>query len=172
MYKKTIGIDFDGVLANLDTGLRFFIKDKYNIELEPKSNRDKEFYKYLPEYAKADGFHLQAKMKRANDLIEFISEQNCNIIIITSCGQFYDVSSVAHQKRKWFDYNFREHCNIPFVTTTSGKDKAILAHNNIMLIDDHSKNIDAFIKAGGHGFVYSEDVFEECKEKITEFIEG
>lgn len=172
LNRKIIYLDFDGVMANLDKGLKDFIKEYYNITFKPKDGRDKESYKYLPYYTECFGFQHQPLMSKAYDLIDYVASKDCNIAVLTSCGQFSYVPEVNYQKRVWFETNFTKYKNIPFVTTTSGKDKAILAHNNCMLIDDHSKNIDAFIKAGGHGFVYSEDVFEECKQKITEFLEG
>lgn len=165
----------DGVIADLDTGINKYIKRKYNIDLLPEYHHDKRFYGYLKEFCDdiEEGFKNLPFLQNADKLLDFISKLECNKLILTSCGSFHpNRPLISNQKLSWFVKVFSKLKGIPFTTTTSGIDKSILAHPNIMLIDDLDRNVNAFIAQGGKGFIYSIDKYEECIEEIKKFIEG
>jgi 5'(3')-deoxyribonucleotidase len=171
IYNKNVYVDLDGVLADLNYELSKYVNFVYNVKLDLTSRS--QFFKYLPEYAKNEGFFRQRKLKNADILMDRLSKLECNIIILSSCGSILDNPSViANQKRKWFENNFENIMNIPFITTTSGKDKSIFANDQSFLIDDHIKNIDNFIDQGGKGFIYTHDMIDECIDEVRQFLKG
>jgi 5'(3')-deoxyribonucleotidase len=155
MNKPIVFIDMDGVLANLDRGLF----EMFGVE-EPEGSRDRLFKEYLPAYTEAGMFYKQPVLGHAQELVRLLCMLHytgeINIAICTSTGQFYrPVSEVRDQKSKWIETHFPDLVDIPFCTTTSGRDKSILAHPKAFLIDDHYKNVDRFIEAGGHACIYN-----------------
>lgn len=155
MNRPIVFVDMDGVLADLDGG----IMDMFGVE-EPESSRDRLFKEFLPAYTEAEMFYKQNTLRNAQELISqlLMMYHNgwINLAICTSTGQFYrPVSTVRDQKGKWLEYHFPALVDIPFCTTTSGRDKAILAHPRAFLVDDHAPNVEKFIDAGGHGRIYN-----------------
>lgn len=153
--KPLVLVDMDGVLADLNGG----IMNMFGVS-EPEGNRDRLFKEYLPAYTEANMFFKQPVLERAQLLIKnLLTLHNAgliNLAICTSTGKFYHpVSEVRNQKGKFIEYHFPDLVNVPFTTTTSGRDKAILAHPRAFLVDDHAPNVEKFIEAGGHGIIYN-----------------
>lgn len=166
----TIFIDMDGVLADLHTGIVEFSGDS-----TITNQRSKLFKTWLPAYVNANGFEDQAVMQNADLLVELLLKLNkkkeVHLAILTSHGEFYEpFSEVIRQKKAWLEKNFPKLNKIPFCGTSSGADKSILANPNALLIDDHSKNIDRFIEAGGHGIVYDATNFDDHILDILNFV--
>lgn len=170
MKNKTIFIDMDGVLADLDAAFEAWAGYK------PDRHRDRGafFDKFLPEYARQDGFFTQAAMPMKNDLVKLLvrhRKNGINLAILTSAGHFVKPNTIVFdQKKRWIEANVPEFCYIPFCVTSAGKDKALLAHPNAFLIDDHHKNITEFINKGGNGFVYKEEEFDNLVNALEIFI--
>lgn len=147
-------LDMDGVLADLDTGMREF----YFPEKLPE-DRSALFKRFLPDYAKAEGFLTQPLMPDAIKLVDYVltlrKEGKINVAILTSAGQFHDCPDMVRQKSQWLQNNIPQLRGVPFCATTSGADKCFLAHPKAILIDDWHKNITHFINAGGHGIVHT-----------------
>lgn len=171
MKNKTIFIDMDGVLADLDAAFEAWAGYK------PDRHRDRSafFTKFLPAYTENDGFYTQDPMPMASELVRLlISVQHrnkVNLAILTSAGNFTKPNTeVFHQKKRWIEKNTPEFAHIPMCVTSSGKDKAWLAHPHAFLIDDHHKNITEFISKGGNGFVYKEEEFDNLVNALEIFV--
>jgi len=166
----TIFIDMDGVLADLHTGIVEFSGDP-----TITNQRSKLFKTWLPAYVNANGFQDQAAMKNADLLVHFLlrlkEKKEVKLAILTSHGDFYTpFSEVIRQKKSWLEKNFPQLNRIPFCATSSGAEKSILANPNSLLIDDHSKNIDRFIEAGGNGIVYDAKNFDDHVLDVLNFV--
>ena len=171
--KPIIYLDMDDVLAALSDGLSKFTGiEKHKLQ----EDRDALFKKYLPEYAAAKGFQNQDMLAYAKDIVGYCLDLSeiVNVAILTSSGHFYHpISDIVQQKKKWIEINLPELSLVPFCVTSSGADKALLAHPRAMLIDDHHKNIDAFNSAGGWGVQYdyeSQASLENVFEEINSFV--
>jgi 5'(3')-deoxyribonucleotidase len=152
-----IYLDMDGVLADLDK----HVHELVDVAPGTYGVRDTFFKKYLPEYASKNGFETAPPLPNARKLVDTILEYkrlvyHTDIAILTSHGKFYDTTEVVRQKKAWIAKNFPELADVPFCATSSGKDKAMLAHAGAYLIDDHYKNIEHFASAGGEGYVYKD----------------
>lgn len=166
-------LDLDGVLADLYGA----IKQATGLE-NIKDDRSKFFKSLLPEHVERHGFATQGVLPKAYPLVDMLIDlqdpYHFNLGILTSCGKFFDpISEVTRQKKEWIEINFPELKHVPFCTTTSGKDKAQLAHSGAFLIDDHAPNVHAFMLAGGFGNVYS-DVdtdLDELEIKIKNWLD-
>lgn len=148
-----VAIDMDGVLADLVSALNRYTG-------HPDIDNDKPaFFRALPEFSMNAGFQSLPKMSNADNLVKMLKTQEdqgrISLSILTSAGQFYNpTSEVIIQKKRWLDKNFPVLKDVPFTATTCGADKAKFAHPFMMLIDDYDKNIKAFNKAGGIGYLY------------------
>lgn len=165
-----IYLDMDGVLADIDTGLRKHFNLDHSI-----ADRSSLFKSYLPEYTKAGGFEMQPKLENADKLVNYVLSLRdvgrANVAILTSAGQFYKpTSEVVAQKRRFLEREFPALCDVPFCVTTSGVDKAFLAHEGAFLVDDWHKNVTHFCNAGGAGFVYSSDKCAAAILAIRDFL--
>ena len=149
-------IDLDGVLADLEKGMEIILG------YTTSTSRDELFKRYLPHCVDADGFARSPVMPGADNLVSYLFNERAKgsieLAILTSAGDFYsDQSVVAEQKKRWLYEYFPQLSRIPFCVTSSGKQKALLAHPGAMLIDDHQPNIDAFRAAGGVAQKYPEE---------------
>jgi 5'(3')-deoxyribonucleotidase len=154
--KYMIYLDMDGVISDLDTNVLKYCNGDKRI-LEDRNN----LYKILPKYAKDEGFYQQNIMKNARELVLALNKHKNNklidIAILTSTGTFlHPTSIVANQKKRWLEKHFFSLSNVPFCATSSGKDKAMLAHPKAILIDDHENNVKYFREHGGLAFHYKD----------------
>jgi hypothetical protein len=162
-------LDLDGVLADLERG----IKARY-----PGTDMtDKKllFNKLLPAYVEEEGFFHSPVMDKAielvSQLVALMNRGKISLSILTSAGDFYHpISRVVDQKKRWLEVFFPDLKTVPFTATTCGADKSLFAHENALLIDDHYKNVDHFINAGGFGFVYTPDKINEALGLVEEII--
>lgn len=165
-----IYIDLDGVLFDLDRGLRDYYQLDHSI-----ADRSELFKSYLPGYVHGGGFRFQPVMPKAYDLVNYLialrNAGRANLAILTSAGQFFDpVSEVINQKAEAVADKFPQLKGIPFCVTTSGADKCYLAHPKAFLIDDWHKNITHFCNANGQGIVYSPEKYAAAILAIKDFV--
>lgn len=156
----------DGVLADLNTGL-------YNFNgFRDFQDRSALFKSHLPEYVKHNGFATQPKMPLADELVDVCLSHGKPLAILTSIGQFADNSEMTRQKRKWLDINFPVLSKVPFIATTSGKEKSKFSFYGTLLIDDHQKNCDYFYQHGGESIHYEESKFHQVIIDVAKFVEN
>lgn len=79
---------------------------------------------------------------------------------------FCSLTTTSHRKaredkRAWLNERIGADVSAEFVSR--GSDKALFAHPKALLIDDHAKNCDPFVKAGGHAIKH-----ESAKQTIEE----
>lgn len=172
MHKASIGIDMDGVLADLDSAFYEYTNTKHPNKQEGYSSRTEFFDDFLPSFTKNDGFFIQGTLIKSKELITFLLGLKANLFILTSAGQFHHpISDVVSQKKRWIEKNFPELSLIPFVATTSGASKSVFANQSTILIDDHENNIAKFNDCGGHGILYSPDNIEDVKKLVKEKVD-
>lgn len=160
----------DGVIVDLNSSMY----SMFHIPFEEISVTRSELFKsWLPKFSDLNGFTTAYKMPKAKELVEILLSYTdlIDLSILTSVGQFYNAPDIRYQKSLWLEDNFPELLNIPFVTTSSGKDKAKFAHKNSLLIDDHIPNIEHFTNSGGYAIQYDEEeYFDSIKFDIETFI--
>lgn len=165
-HPPIIHLDMDGVLADLDAGVR----DLLGVEVESTS-RSAFFKSILPEYTAKGGFEHQGKHEGADELVDICMrlhrDHGHSLAILTSGGQFYlPQSEVVFQKKKWIEREFPQLAKVPFTVTSSGADKAQFAHPRAYLIDDHAPNIEKFCAASGWGITYTPAVLDRLEGAI------
>lgn len=161
---KTIFLDMDGVIADLEGGL----KRMFDITDEDLKDKKRVFGHWLPEYTKIGGFRFENPMTNGYYLVSHLLKSKIDICILTSAGKFYKpISDVVSQKKKFLERNYPELTSIPFCATTSGADKAKFANGDSLLIDDHLGNITKFRDNGGHAIHYHKDILFE--DFVSEF---
>lgn len=175
--KKSIAIDLDGVLADIDSAFDEFTDKHFPGKHTEYEQRSLFFDAFLPAYVKNDGFFTQKTLVKSRELVDELIEAQrsgwVDLFILTSIGHFHEPGSdVVHQKKRWLEKNFPELNRIPFVTTTSGATKSIFAHPGCFLIDDHTGNVNKFIDAGGYAEIYSPERFDYVINKLRLFYES
>ena len=143
----TIYCDMDGVIADFVTFTREHLghpfKDRYWTD--------------LPE----NMFYLLPPMRDAHQLWKFIGKYNPNILTAVprkseSRGPISE--RAADDKKKWVKKHFNVPENRVYAVLRKFKEKFAKDGRDgrpNLLIDDHSKNIDAFKKAGGLGIIHT-----------------
>lgn len=90
-------------------------------------------------------------MPDAMELLDFIKQNFINHAILTACG--YVPKGAAQQKQNWYKKHF-DHALV-VKTVSKSADKAAFATPNSILIDDRSKSIDPWVRAGGIGVLHT-----------------
>lgn len=141
-------LDMDGVLCDLEKDLSTW---------SGQDITDKDiFYELLPAFAVQCGFANLSKTKTADELVKYLLSLDAKLAICTSGGDFFSpVSEIMVQKKRWLEKNFPELSSVPFILTTSGKDKSFFANETTILIDDYASNCNKFVKEGGGTIVYN-----------------
>jgi len=171
-------LDMDGVIADMDRGMFNLYGINTSRLEEHLVSKSQLFNEYLPDYVKQNMFEDQKTVINSKLLVASLNDLKeqglINIAILTSTGYFYrPISTVRDQKSRFIEKHFPSLIDVPFCTTTSGRDKAILAHDKAFLIDDHYKNIDNFKSANGYGFVYlpeDDEIVKKTIESVKEFL--
>ena len=142
MNKLKIFVDMDGVLADFVTGVE---SPEF---LNGPLTHDAEYDLRKLELSNKGLFAKLPKMPGMDELINHIKDSGEYWEILTATGNV-NRAVVAKDKNKWI----REHVDpgVLITCTIKGKDKAVFAKPNHVLIDDRLDNIQAWIKAGGIG---------------------
>jgi 5'(3')-deoxyribonucleotidase len=147
-YEYIVFIDLDGVLAHfehrvkeitgkhpkeLSQGKLWGAVDRYNKEVQP-------FFETLE------------KMPGADKLWNFCTEHFHVVKVLTATG--WTPRDGADQKTRWVHKHYGKQIDVK--TVTSGTLKAIYANPRSILVDDTSKAIDPWVKAGGIGILHTD----------------
>ena len=143
----TIYCDMDGVIADFVT---------FTSEHLGHSFKD-EYWTSLPE----NMFYLLPPMRDAHQLWKFIGKYNPNILTAVprkseSRGKISE--RAADDKKKWVKKHFNVSENRVYAVLRQYKSKFAKDGRDgrpNLLIDDHAKNVEGFIKAGGLGVVHT-----------------
>ncbi len=143
----TIYCDMDGVIADFVT---------FTSEHLGHSFKD-EYWTSLPE----NMFYLLPPMRDAHQLWKFIGKYNPNILTAVprkseSRGKISE--RAADDKKKWVKKHFNVSENRVYAVLRQYKSKFAKDGRDgrpNLLIDDHAKNVEGFVKAGGLGVVHT-----------------
>lgn len=142
MKKKTIAIDMDGVIADVEAQLLNWYQRDYGITITKKELEGKSEDAVLPEkglirkFAHTPGFFLNIPvMEGAVEALQQLSER-FEIYIVSAAMEF---PQSLPEKHEWLRINF------PFISWKNiifCGDKSIIGTD--IMIDDHLKNLDYF----------------------------
>jgi 5'(3')-deoxyribonucleotidase len=141
-------VDMDGVLSDMDT-MMDDITD--GASSQPNYPRGK-FWGKVSYYDKnvAPFFESLPKMKDADQLIKFVTDNFAKVRILTASGT--TPKDGPDQKRRWMNKNYP---GIEVIVVTKSPEKAIYANPRAILVDDRDKSIDPFRRAGGIGILHT-----------------
>ena len=137
-----IFVDMDGVLADFIQGVE---GPKY---LNGPFDKQSDYDQRKVELSNAGLFFDLPPMSDMKTLVDYVKGTGIDWEIL-SCSGTVNRDRVAKDKFKWI----RKHVDIDVVITCTlkGKDKAIFARPEHVLIDDKASNITAWQEAGGIG---------------------
>lgn len=143
---KTVYLDLDGVMADFDAAFpaRFGVS---HIEMEKKEMwrhiaTDPQFFRNLPP--------MPGALEAWGSWLQWH-----NPIILTACSVSH-FESVAQQKREWVRHHLGR--GVQMVPVTSGEFKPLVMREvGDILIDDWSKNTNAWAAAGGTAIKHEHD---------------
>jgi len=151
-----IFVDMDGVLADFIKGVE---GPKYlNGPMDNSTYNEKKIV-----ISNNGLFRNLPPMVDMPDLINYINDLGVYWEILTCTGEI-NRQKVAKDKTAWI----REHVDPDTVVTCTfkGVQKAAYAKPGYILIDDHKKNINAWIEAGGIGILYT--TAADCIKQIED----
>jgi 5'(3')-deoxyribonucleotidase len=142
----TLAVDSDGVVAHFEKKVAEINKMEFH-----KIPRGR-LWSSIDAYDKnvEPFFESLDLMPDAMELMDFITGNFINYFILTACG--YTPKNAAQQKRNWYKRRFGD---IIVKPVQSSEDKAKFANANTILIDDRSKSIDPWVRAGGIGVLHT-----------------
>lgn len=157
----TVYVDMDGVVADFDQGVNNITNGRYGDPDYSKSQMWRDI-KYYNQYR--DLFYETLPKKTdADQLMRFVDETFDTVIFLTATGTAF--KGIAQQKRNWINSNYPGHKVITVVKTA---DKAVYANPSCILIDDRSKAIDPWVRAGGIGVLH--DSTENTITKLNKLL--
>lgn len=160
--KYKIFCDLDGVLADFVKGVQGLISNYDDTEYQSSAKYRKEMWGAINKYRK-EGGQLWAEldtMPDAYELWNYIQKYSPEILTATGNPQY----GAGEQKIEWFADNFDIMTKINLVRKSA--DKANFAAPNHILIDDMTKSINPWTKAGGIGILHTsaKDTIKQLKE--------
>lgn len=139
----TIYCDMDGVLVDFRAGCEEIgAIDGTFVDWQKVHEYGSDFWANLPWTKEGEHFYKW--------LNKYCKEQNIDLCILSQVNY----EDGANGKMEWLMNNTRvPHKNIYIVGTNKSKTK--FATNGSLLIDDYSKNVEAFIVAGGQAIKFN-----------------
>lgn len=152
----TIFLDCDGVLANFNQHVIDLCGD------HPRNMPDDILWEKI---SVIDNFWLTIPlMPDAQNLVEYISSIDSNLIVLTGCPKT-NYQQVSEHKKHWIQKHFG---NIDVITCLSKNKPMYMRDHNDILIDDFRRNCNKWIKAGGIAIQYRN--FEQMKLELKTVI--
>lgn len=162
MIDYDVYIDSDGVIADFNLkSIQAFGKTAEQFEQKG------QFWAALTEYDSTveKFFATLPKCIGADDLIKFCVDNFRSVKILTASG--FTPKDVKEQKIEWYA---KEYPSIECIVVNKSPDKAQYASPTAILIDDRSKSIDPWVKAGGIGILHYdvESTIETLRQMFSE----
>lgn len=150
----TIYVDMDNCLVALEPHLEYLEGIPLNEVITHET--DGPVMHLIRKHIDREPFVHCGRMDGFGDLVDWMNgwkTSGMRVMILSSATHDNTVySRVAEQKQRWLDANGLG--DFLAIYTHGGRDKALWAHPNSLLIDDYEKNVSRFIDAGGHGIVH------------------
>lgn len=165
---KTIYLDMDGVLTDFEKGCKNIgaIDEKTGRPIWPKLNKvGADWWADMPWMEGGQTFY--------NWLKDFCAENKIDLCILSSVGTNCWKAGYTG-KIDWLNKNCKDIPTQNRYIVQSGPRmhacdaKAKFASDNTLLIDDFSKNVNAFIMKGGQAILYKDG--HSAKEAISELV--
>jgi hypothetical protein len=143
-----IYLDMDGVIADFNK------KYKEMFSVEPKvAEKDKKFEPFFNEFIAKESFAKLELMPDAINLMNYLRNTGIPIEILSSTSSERRDAQIRPQKMKWL----KDHqIEFPVILVQGAHLKQKYATPDSLLIDDTSKNIDEWRRAGGIGILYTD----------------
>lgn len=148
--RKSIAIDMDGVLADVEAHFLSWYKRDYNITMTKEDLHGKSEEEAFPErgiikkFASSPGFFLTVPvMHGAIKAVESLNEKY-NVYVVSAAMEF---PQSLTEKKQWLENNFP---SISWKNIIFCGNKSII--NTDYMIDDHIKNLDFF---GGETIMFN-----------------
>ena len=138
----------DGVIADFNK------KYKEMFSIEPKvAEKDKKFEPFFNEFIAKESFAKLELMPDAINLMNYLRNTGIPIEILSSTSSERRDAQIRPQKMKWL----KDHqIEFPVILVQGAHLKQKYATPDSLLIDDTSKNIDEWRRAGGIGILYTD----------------
>jgi len=145
-----IYLDMDGVIANFEK------KYKEMFSIPPaEAEKDKKFEPFFNEFIAKQGFVTLELMPDAINLMNYLRNTGIPVEILSSTSSERRDAQIRPQKMKWL----KDHqIEFPTILVQGAHLKQKYATPDSLLIDDTSKNIDEWRRAGGIGILYTDYV--------------
>lgn len=167
--KNRVFLDVDGVIARWTCQFIEYLEAETELSIDYlPSISDQTNYYFIEKYLKnkydinfndyADRFHGDEEFWSSMKIYDW-SEKLLDIVAKATNGNFRFLTKAANTpasfsgKYKFINKHFPKYLNRLVITNTK---KSFLAHGNAILIDDSSKNISEWVKAGGQVFYWRE----------------
>ena len=145
-----IYLDMDGVIADFNK------KYKEMFSIPPaEAEKDKKFEPFFNEFIAKESFAKLELMPDAINLMNYLRNTGIPIEILSSTSSERRDAQIRPQKMKWLKDNQIE---FPAILVQGAHLKQKYATPDSLLIDDTSKNIDEWRRAGGIGILYTDYV--------------
>lgn len=155
-----IFVDMDGVLADFVQGVE---GPKY---LNGPFDKQSDYDQRKVELSNAGLFFDLPPMSDMQTLVDYVKDTGIDWEIL-SCSGMQNRDKVAKDKFKWI----RKHVDIDVLVTCTlkGKDKAIFARPEHVLIDDKASNITTWQNAGGIGIhhIHAKDTINRITKLLA-----
>lgn len=138
---KHVFLDLDGVVF-----------DFYGAVGDKVNDRDKWWTEWFPAFIDAGGFADLVLLPDADELIAFLVASGVGITILSSAGGSPKFDEIVDQK---LEALYRNGIDFPTIIVPKWEIKKDFASADSLLIDDHTRNCQSFIEAGGEAIVHT-----------------
>jgi hypothetical protein len=142
-------IDMDGVVSNFDAQVNKISDGRYGSDPDyTKGNMWRDIKNWNDHVE--PWFESLPKMDGADELIEFATSNFEHVEFLTATGS--TPKDGPQQKRNWLQKNYP---GLKAITVGASKEKAVYANPRSILVDDRTKAIDPWTRAGGVGILFT-----------------
>lgn len=144
IQSRIIHLDLDGVLADFRKGF---------VAVTGRQPEEFSVDEMWASVASVNGFFLELEITQGGRELFTFAQSLGEVRILTALPRKSTYPTAADEKRLWVDRHFGD---IPVVTVQYARQKADLARQHDILIDDSPENVRRWVKAGGLGVVHTD----------------